>query len=527
MNKKRFIILLFILFGLSTIVFSPSFFHVAKADHLPYLIETADLDNLKDLIIYSYSYPRVRTLLSGDRTLFRPIFYNVLALQKHFFGYNFIFWQITGLFLHLIVIGLLFRILYLIKSSQTIAFLTTLFFSLLYISADMVIWHHINPYMLCFIFVLLSQKYAIRYLQDSSSGSKNICYMLFFLTLACLTNELGIIACGCFLVMLLIFKKEKSYLKSPAQWLILPIVIYAYLSLLDYWLRFSHLPFLATDNTVSWTALISTLPWQFLSVLLSALLLPLCPSLFLIHPDERNYATFYYGNGFVEYLIHHKGMVFLNVVLLLFIVGYLTFLFNKRKEMFSTLRQTCKSKPAKIRLFMCLLNLFLACGYIFIFIAFRTSTKSMTYLSSSLYQFYPLCLFLFIAIYSLGSLFTSDDSPSKGAGKNILMLILCLGILLNAVRLYSLNQQGKALFAPWRQYMAQLTTFVNTHKHEPNFSIAFKDREHLRPMRIRMGEGKEAKDIYGNLSDYLFRQYIDNTNPKYSLSYQNGILQNN
>ena len=101
--KNMNFISLIVLAAINLIVFYPSFYNCAKADHIVYLVETAEMESLPELIGYSYSYCRTRVLLSGDRVLFRPIFYIVLSIEKWLWGYNFIYWQLTGFFLHLII----------------------------------------------------------------------------------------------------------------------------------------------------------------------------------------------------------------------------------------------------------------------------------------------------------------------------------------------------------------------------------------------------------------------------------------
>ena len=141
---KEYLILLFILI-INVIVFSPSFNHPARGDQWYYLIETADIDDLGGLVNYSYSYTRSRVIFQGDEMLFRPLFCTILAFERWAFGFHFVYWQMTSFFLHLVVLIQLWKVLRLFIPAGW-AGLVVLNFSVLHLSQEMVIWHHINPY---------------------------------------------------------------------------------------------------------------------------------------------------------------------------------------------------------------------------------------------------------------------------------------------------------------------------------------------------------------------------------------------
>jgi len=167
-QQKAFLFLLLIIFLLNVLVFYPSFFHPARADQLIYLTETAGFKDFGDLLIYSYSYPRHRLIYSGDAFLFRPLFYFFLSAEKALFGFNSFYWQITGFLFHLVVLAQLARILFFIRP-QLMALLFVLNFSLFYVSEEMVIWHHINGYILFMIFILEAFYNSLRYIQNHLS----------------------------------------------------------------------------------------------------------------------------------------------------------------------------------------------------------------------------------------------------------------------------------------------------------------------------------------------------------------------
>ena len=150
---KKDIVYSLVVLAISLIVFFPSFFHITRADHTIYLTETSDIHNLPDQIRHSYSYARQRKTNQGDVILFRPLLFVLMSVEKQLFGYDFRWWQITGFALHLVVALQLLRIMRFAGGSSC-AYFFILLFSVLTISQEMVIWHHISGYILSLIFLL-------------------------------------------------------------------------------------------------------------------------------------------------------------------------------------------------------------------------------------------------------------------------------------------------------------------------------------------------------------------------------------
>jgi len=126
--KKLILISILCLILINIVVFLPSFYHVARSDHLSYLAETASFDSLNDLINYSFSYTRTRILDRGDEIYFRPLLYIGMSIERYFFKYHFMYWQMVGLFLHLIVVGFLIKLLNKIQPNKGMPVLFALFF---------------------------------------------------------------------------------------------------------------------------------------------------------------------------------------------------------------------------------------------------------------------------------------------------------------------------------------------------------------------------------------------------------------
>jgi len=272
--KKLLLISFLCLILINIVVFLPSFYHVARSDQMTYLAETANIDSLNDLIIYSFSYTRTRLIDPGDEIYFRPLLYIGMSIERYLFKYHFMYWQMVGLFLHLIVIGFLIKLLNKIRQDKGMPVLFALFFSLLYLSADMVVWHHVNMYMFCFILILLSLLDLIPFIQKDTRSGKSLWPMVFYLTLASLTNEFGLVASALIMVVLFYFRTPKPGIKNHPLLLTIPIVVYFYLSILDYTLRFpSELLITTVSSTLSLIDL-AHIAGYFLIVLSVSILLP-------------------------------------------------------------------------------------------------------------------------------------------------------------------------------------------------------------------------------------------------------------
>ena len=94
------------------IIYWPSLFHLPRSDQWWYLLDTLGKDNFFTLVRDYYSFPRVRFFVPQDVLSFRPLWCSFLGLEKSLFGNNFILWQAAGIFLHLVVLWLLFCLIY-------------------------------------------------------------------------------------------------------------------------------------------------------------------------------------------------------------------------------------------------------------------------------------------------------------------------------------------------------------------------------------------------------------------------------
>ena len=183
----------FLLFGLIVLVnlwvYSPGFYHVPRADHLFYLADMAGKNDWWTLAIKSFDFSRSRRFAPGDGIIFRPGAVFLLGSQKAFFGYDFFWWQVTGLVLHLTVVACLYRFLYLIRPGMG-AFWLSAFFSLMFMNMDLVSWHHITSILLSLIMVMIALIQWQHYRNSRERPLWRIGIMTLCMTAACFTYEI-------------------------------------------------------------------------------------------------------------------------------------------------------------------------------------------------------------------------------------------------------------------------------------------------------------------------------------------------
>ena len=211
------------------IVYSPSLMHAPRADQIMYLTEVGHKKTLWDLTIGCLDLNRHRQFNPGDEVLFRPLAYILLGAEKFFFGYKFLLWQGLGILLHLGVIWCLLRLLLTVFPGWP-AIIATAFFAFMFTNMEMVVWHHINSYMVFVIAILVALRYFYGILVSKSIENKKYLAVSLWLLLAAFTHEMGsIAAAGLGLVLWFLKPKERALV----AWVWAVPLIYGALSLLD------------------------------------------------------------------------------------------------------------------------------------------------------------------------------------------------------------------------------------------------------------------------------------------------------
>lgn len=216
---------------LNIVIYFPSIKHIPRSDQLAYLAEVSQLSRFKELAFDSYDLSRSREIIKGDYLLFRPVVYFVLGSEKYFFGYHFEYWQMFGIFLHCLVIVMLFKIGFLIRPGPLTAIIIG-YITTLPVMMEMVIWHHINSY-LVFVIMMLIVLYSLS-LDIRRKGNNSVLFIIIFISLliACLTFELGVIYC--FLILLYALMHDQRSTGKTKSTIIYPAIIYLAISLYHY-----------------------------------------------------------------------------------------------------------------------------------------------------------------------------------------------------------------------------------------------------------------------------------------------------
>ncbi len=173
-----------VLFGLIGWAYHPSAGHGPRGDQWCFLLDTIDQEGFLETLARTYSYNRTRVVAPGDYQLFRPVLFALLSLEKALFGTNFAAWQWVGVGLHCLAVYLLLRILLLVHDMlvpaggpfteggllRALAYGLALFFGLNCAVVEMVIWSHINGYLLFVVFALGALLLALKLLAEPDAS---------------------------------------------------------------------------------------------------------------------------------------------------------------------------------------------------------------------------------------------------------------------------------------------------------------------------------------------------------------------
>jgi len=205
-----------------TPIYFPSLYHIPRSDHIVYLANTSQVEG-PALVTQFYSYDRTPHLynLYYDAVLFRPLFLAFLGLEKWVWGDNFMLWQITGILLHLAFVWNLLRLLLTLQRS-IFAFYFMLFYASLFVGSEMVIWQHVNAYMIYLNLVLIALR-KLYLMTTAKRLSRNDLIIL----LACLfpmsfLYEAGfLVSIACFIYVTWISRKPTEGSARSYLWLLL------------------------------------------------------------------------------------------------------------------------------------------------------------------------------------------------------------------------------------------------------------------------------------------------------------------
>lgn len=516
--KNRIFLFLVIIF-VNLSIFYPSFFHTARGgDHLYFLIETAQYDNFTTLFKNTYSFTRTRTLAAGDNLLFRPLLYGFLSLEKSLFGYNFMWWQFVGFILHLLVLWQIFKIVNMYMS-MWFSFFLVLFFSTLFISSEMVIWHHLSSYLLFFVIFLEGFYWFIKYIQSDFQQDIHLGLSILLISISCFFYEIGIILSGIMWGGLIILKlllpgnQVKLKIRSIFLYLI-PIVFFGLVNLIDFLVQGKQWVGQAVAGGYeSGQKLFSVLFHYLNEICYLCVGSLLFPSILNIREGERSRLMgFEWGNicdvSQVEIMLNMFAI-------LLFCVGLVVVLRSFFKRVMG------KNQVKKDQLILLMLSLinFIFVGIFIVGIILGRLATAPLYLMYSLYDFYIMYVFCLLGgIFLIKFLSEKYQFLGVKSIKNVLVLGLVLLTLVNCVKVYQFNLSLKMISEPYRKYQVSLDAFFREHKEEQDFSFLVVSSQYQSICNIyEEGKGGSVGQIF--LMNALYKSYINNENPKYWLVY--------
>lgn len=431
------------------VIYFPSFFHVARADQIVYLADMATTHGWLSLVAKSYAYERVREFNPGDEIAFRPIFFFIIALEKWLFGYHFMSWQIVSFILHLVVVWWLLKLLMEIERS-ILAPLLCLFFSTLFVSIEMVIWHHLHGYQVFSVFTLAALYHLYAHLREGKMKLWRVWTITGFLLLAAFSYEMGML-----LSVIASFYLGLSYwgeqtgdgdppkLKSwSAAVLLLPCVLYVVASASDFAVRGATAP----EGYVIWNKLdvgtttrnvIYTDALWFLGGVFPVGLNAIPQERIIMQPPN---ALPWHDAGKMSQLV-------LSIILGVALVTTYAVVFMKgmAKEF---LQERCP-------MIFVLLSLIIA--YTLMIVVGRINPRGFITLTYSIYYSYIFWIFLIVLIFITINFSILDKILSTGMKVTTLCLLMIL-IYTNSSLVHEMNWQMTAFSEPRRLLIKYIET---------------------------------------------------------------------
>ncbi len=471
------------------VAYAPSFMHGPRSDQIMYLAEVAPKKTLWDLTIGSIDLNRHRQITPGDEILFRPVVYLVLGAERFFFQYHFMLWQAMGIALHLLVIWMLLRLFFAMHSGWPAIF-GAMFFALLMVNMEMVIWHHISSYMLC-IALLLAVLWRFFEIIDGRRDSV-LDYVLIFcyLTIAAMTHEMANAAALGLGVLLWFLKPAR---RVWAVVIACVPLVYLSASLLNAYL---HQFSLTDPNAVRaqgnfwWFAgnwLYSAAFWIYAGIFPFELQWLLAIRN-MISPSQGHLITPLHLNS-------------IPTIIALGLVGVYAYCFFAQKNGQESLSRMAIAGCAVV----------MALIFAGIIAVGRGNQWGMwNTLRVNTYYMYIFWVFVTIGLYAC-----IDWSAVNRWSKRMLAVFLVAFILINSINLYHFNDEQVKGNNDILLLIQILETVIRDHKHEPDFSFYVAPKY---PGNFIYNEFHRLGDPPGkrySFIEIIYPQYFKEDNPKY------------
>ncbi|MBF0386679.1 MAG: hypothetical protein HQL20_02350 [Candidatus Omnitrophica bacterium] len=483
------------------LAYSPSLFHVARADQLWFLAEYAGRDNSIQTLSDSLFYDRTRHFSPGNPQLFRPFFFLILTVQRIGFGYEFFYWQLVSLLAHIFSIWALWRLL----SSWTErsvkvkswAFLFVIFFAFLFANVEAVIWHHITPYVFFAGVVLVAFERMDVFVLSSGRDRGALWACSALLLMAVLTYEVGLLYSGCFFIYSLLELRGTGRVRWSLV-LLMPLAMYCCLSI-GHWMLMNVQADQEGALILNKVISVSTLSNFFI-----VLKLFLFSGFFLQPLDVLPELRVSLVKDTLSWLWP------LNVWVLSRWVGAGLFVAFGCLVAYRLRYYKLTNELARILLVCAMLT-----GYLFMIVAGRVNVRTEVSLVNTIYYDYNFWILFTVLLFLLMGELVSFVSSTR-----FLVFIFSLLVIMfsfnNARNIYAFTTVIKNDALISRTFLRALDKFITEHKNESDFSFSFAaDDPYNVPLIWRRNKGLPI--LKRSLVHSLYPQYYVVQNPKYLL----------
>lgn len=481
---------------LTLLVYFPSFYHMPRADHVFYLADMADKHDWVSLAIKSYDFSRSRSFAAGDGTLFRPGACFLMGTEKSLFGYNFMWWQITGVVLHLWVVWLLLGLLLTVQRSQWAVWLAG-FFSLLYFNHEVVIWHHINSMLVAVAGVLLSTRQVYQYSAMGERQPWRMVVAFVSMLVACFTYE----AMNVFALILAGYLFFEEFMNGRKKW---PAIMMASAAGLYLAISTGHYYFLR-DEMVEYGRLggrsdFWTSVYYFIVANIWWLYSGFFPTLYTVTYTQGR-AVLSQPEELIKALNFSDPSVWLGVVFALMLVGLIV--------------RTMSRDLLKKRLVFLTMIAVLIGSWAAMVVLYRVGNRGFYFaLGESLHYNYVFWSFLMIFLYAAIDWPKLSLLGGKKFGGVFIGVLVALGVV-NGALIYRTNQRLAVRQNETRFLVKTIESMINEMRDQPGFSFYVHPRF---PGNIPIPNQLRAEDPFFKRYNYIeliYLNYFDREKPSF------------
>lgn len=465
LHKKPKLIGAIVITIITFITFFPSLFHIARSDQLffwfPHQVE--NMDNLFKLTFGSYAF--TRTANNYDYLLFRPVLYFILGLETYFFKYNFFLWQLTSLLLHISVSLTLYKTLLLESKNILVPFLLSLLFAVLYVSMEMVIFHHIVGYLFFSLLFIATIYHLKKYILTKNKSS--LFYISLFSLIGAFTYETSNIITLLLALFMLVhnfISKRENNINAPTifpNWIIITLFIipFIYLTASFTNLMINHRDKLYLLNQIIEKPILTSILNSF-----KAIFIWIVPAWL---PNSLKMISFH-RLVFIGLNNPQNIYLLINFIILLALIAIIYF------KLPSINYKYYLSKTNILFTTFLFLTLFI---FTFIIIHGRVnSTGPMHWIAwNTYYAYIPNIIFILILFQFLPLLQVRDHSFKYETKFNKLNIIstLCIFFLIfsNSYHTFAMNREMLEFQQPRKELLTKAEKLVKEHRQDHNFSF--------------------------------------------------------